>query len=646
MRIEIKRVEPAFGGMTFGETGAYRKIVGRAHGKVDPGDSRNAGIVNIEKAPTDTDGLVAYACDFCLLMPAELHRGNGALFYDVVNRGSKVALHCFNDAPRDREGPMAMAVNDPSLAVDAGNGFLMRRGFSILWSGWQGAGVMGGADLLAAQLPVATDKGEPIVGLSREEYVFEHAQTPVAAGLSYPAARLNKDECTLTVRQNARDPRKPIGPEHWRFVSATQIEINRPDGFDASAIYEFIYPARDPIVMGLGFAAVRDLIAFFRHASVDEAGNANPLAPEGAVGIDRALAFGMSQAGRFLRDFLYQGFNQDLTGRKVFDGLMPSNTGARRAFINHGFAQPGRFARQHEDRLFPHDQFPFTYATTADPVSGRTDGLMARCAATGTCPKIVQTESSSDFFHGRSSLLVTDGKGRAVPIPDGVRLYHFASTQHGGGAMAAYAHMFPFAKYPLNPADFPEVHRALLLALDCWVAEDVPPPPSRFPNVGDGSLVSADAASYGFPAVPGVHYPGRVNGLSELDHSCQPPLPIPGHDYVVMVPAIDEDGNEAGGIRVPDIAVPRATHTGWASRAAGFAEDELLALGACFPFAATREERLASGDPRLSLEERYPEPADYVHQVAQAAEQLRADGLLLAEDVERIVARAAERSEA
>jgi hypothetical protein len=640
MRIEIARVEPAFEGMVFDGAGAYRKVVGRAYGKVDPADPRNAGIVNIEKAPADADGFVAYECGFCLLMPADPRRGNGALLYDVVNRGSKVALHCFNDAPRDREGPMAMAVNDPSVAADAGNGFLMRHGFSILWSGWQGGGVIGGGDLLSAQLPAATEKGEPLIGLSREEYVFEHAQSPVAAALSYPAARMDKGECTLTIRQRALDPRTPMSAGQWRFLSETQIEIDRPQGFDASAIYEFIYPARDPIVIGLAFAAVRDLVAFFRHAVADEAGTANPLALEGNICVDRTLAFGMSQAGRFLRDFLYQGFNEDLAGRRVFDGLMPSNTGARRAFINHAFAQPGRFARQHEDRLFPHDQFPFTYATTTDPVSGRVDGLLARCTASGTCPKIIQTESSSDFFHGRSSLLVMDGKGAPVPIPATVRLYHFAGTQHGGGAMARYAHLFPFAKYPLNPADFSEVHRALLLALDRWVADDTPPPPSRFPNVGDGSLVSADAERYGFPAIPGVSYPGRVNGLSELDHGSQPPQPIPGRDYIVLVPAIDEDGNETAGVRVPDIAVPRATYAGWASRQAGYAEGELLALGACFPFAATRAERLAAGDPRPSLEERYPTPDDYDRRVRQAAEQLCADGFLLAEDVERITAEA------
>jgi hypothetical protein len=226
-----------------------------------------------------------------------------------------------------------------------------------------------------------------------------------------------------------------------------------------------------------------------------------------------------------------------------------------------------------------------------------------------------------------------------------VRLYHFASTQHGGGrAMARLGPMLPFPKYPLNPADCSEVHRALLLALDRWVADGTAPPPSRFPSAADGTLVSAESESYGFPAIPGVHYRGRINGLSELDYSEQPPSPIPGRDYVVKVPSIDADGNETPGVRVPEIAVPRGTCTGWAPRRAGFAEGELFALGAWFPFAATREERLRSGDPRLSLEERYPTPGDYVRRIAEVAEQLHADGLLLREDVERIITLARERA--
>ena len=311
--------------------------------------------------------------------------------------------------------------------------------------------------------------------------------------------------------------------------------------------------------------------------------------------------------------------------------------GSRKTFVNYPFAQPGRFSRQHEDREFPHDQFPFSYAVTTDPISGRTDGIFARCEASGTCPKVIQTESSSDFFHGRASLLVTDGTGREIPIPENVRLYHFAGVQHGGGgATANFARNFPFTRHALNPADVAEPHRALLVALDRWIADGTPPPASRFPMPGDGTLVSADAESYGFPQLPGASYPGLVNGLAELDYSTQPPQAVPGRDYVVSVPAIDTDGNEIAGIRVPEVAVPRGTYTGWAPRKAGYAEGELIALGAFLPFAATREERSICGDPRPSIEERYPAAGEYLKRIADAARALCEDGFLLEEDLERI----------
>jgi Alpha/beta hydrolase domain len=628
MRIEITRVERAFDGRVFGGIGAYEKVVGRAFAEVDPAHPLNGEIVNLGQAPTNAAGRVEYQVDFYLLKPADLRRGNRRIFYDVVNRGNKLALNNLNDAAR---------VNDPASIADAGNGFLMRHGYSLLWSGWQGD-LAEGDNLLRAQLPIATERSTAIVATSRDEFIFEHTHSPVSISLSYPADTLDQGAATLTVRQREQDQRTVLSPEHWRFKSNTRIEINRPAGFDASAIYEFIYPARDPIVMGLGFAAVRDLVAFMRHDSADMDGRPNPLNLDGRPGIDYVLAYGASQSGRFLRDFIWQGFNQDLQGRKVFDGVIASVAGSRKTFVNFAFAQPGRFSRQHEDRLFPHDQFPFSYATTTDPVSGKTDGILARCQASNTCPKIVQTEASTDFWHGRASLLVTDGKGIEIPVPDNVRLYLFASIQHGGGSVAAN---FPFNQYPANPAEYGAVHRALVVALDEWVSRGVLPPASRFPRVSDGTLVSPAPQSYSFPAVPGVKYPGLVNELSEMDYNVQPPRPILGHNYFILVPKVDEDGNEVAGVRVPAIAVPRGTHTGWNLRRHGFAEGELVLLGSYFPFAATKQERLASGDPRPSLEERYPAIDDYVSKIARAADELRNIKLLLSEDVERIVNAAA-----
>lgn len=628
MKIEITRVETAFDSLSFGNIGVYEKVVGHALAEVDPAHPLNAEIVNIGKAPTNAAGRVEYKLDFYLLKPADLRGGNRRLFYDVVNRGNKLALNNLNDAPR---------VNDPSLAAEAGNGFLMRHGYSLLWSGWQGD-VGEGDDLLRAQLPIATEGGSPIVGRNRDEFILEQTRSPVTVSLSYPASTFDQRSATLTVRQREQDPRTLLSPEHWCFKSTTKIEIRRPAGFDAAAIYEFIYTARDPIVMGLGFSAVRDLVAFMRHDSADVDGRPNPLNLEGRPAIDYVLAYGASQSGRFLRDFIYQGFNQDHRNRKVFDGVIATVAGSRKTFVNFAFAQPGRFSRQHEDRLFPHDQFPFSYASTTDPVSGKTDGILARCQASNTCPKIIQTEASTDFWHGRASLLVTDGRGIEIPVPENVRLYLFASIQHGGGSVAAN---FPFNQYPANPAEYGAVHRALVVALDEWVSRGVLPPASRFPCVSDVTLVSPASRSYGFPAIPGVMYPGLVNELSEMDYSAQPPTPIPGHDYLILVPKIDEDGNEVPGIRLPDIAVPRGTYTGWNMRRRGFAEGELLLLGSYFPFAASKEDRLAAHDPRLSLEERYRSQDDYISKIAEAAGELRNMRLLLTEDFERMVNAAA-----
>jgi len=628
MRIEITRVETAFDGLSFGNVGAYEKVVGRAFADVDPTHPLNAGIINIEKAPTNAAGRVEYQVDFYLLKPVDLRRGNRRIFYDVVNRGNKLALNNLNDAPR---------TNDPATAADAGNGFLMRRGYSLLWSGWQGD-VAEGDDLLRAQLPIATEHSGSIVATSRDEFILEHTRSPATVALSYPANTLDQGAAALTVRQREQDRRTVVSPEHWRFKSNTRIEISRPAGFDAGAIYEFIYQARDPIVMGLGFAAVRDMVAFMRHNNADAAGRPNPIMLEGQPGIDHVLAYGASQSGRFLRDFIWQGFNQDLRGRRVFDGVIATVAGSRKTFVNFAFAQPGRFSRQHEDRLFPHDQFPFSYATTTDPISGKTDGILARCEASNTCPKIMQTEASTDFWEGRASLLVTDGKGIEIPVPDNVRLYLFASIQHGGGSVAAN---FPFNQYPANPAEYGGVHRALVVELDDWVSGGALPPASRFPLASEGTLISPAAQSYGFPAIPGVKYPALVNELSEIDYGVQPPKPIPGRNYLILVPKVDEDGNEVPGVRVPAIAVPRGTHTGWNLRRQGFAEGELVLLGSYFPFAATKEERLASGDPRPSLEERYPTRDDYVREIARAADQLGDARLLLSEDAERIVNAAA-----
>ncbi|HEY2106089.1 MAG TPA: alpha/beta hydrolase domain-containing protein, partial [Candidatus Binataceae bacterium] len=411
MKLEITSVQPVFDGIEFGRVGAYEKVIGRMHGAVDPKHRLNAGIVNLERAPRNGAGQVEYWVDFHLLKPADMRRHNGRILYDVLNRGIKLALSHFNDGP---------ANNDPATAADAGNGFMMRHGYVVLWSAWQG-GIAPGDGRMLASLPIATDDGAPIVAANRDEFIFNHHHNPAAAPLSYPAHTMDQRQATLTVRQRQSDPRVALPAGSWRYRSNQAIEITRPAGFDAGAIYEFIYPARDPIVMGLGMAAVRDVVSFLRHRAADDDAQPNPLSLEGgAPRVEHAYAFGMSQSGRFLRDWLWQGFNEDLNGGKVFDGVIHSLAGSRKTFTNFAFGQPGRFSCQHEDHLTPGDQFPFTYATRFDPVSGRTGGILERCRASNTVPNIMQTDSSGEFWQGRASLVAADETGRDLELPDEV----------------------------------------------------------------------------------------------------------------------------------------------------------------------------------------------------------------------------------
>ena len=635
MRLEITHREPVFDGAPFGAVGAYEKIVGRMHGTADPQAALHRAIVNHERAPRNARGLVDYWVDFCLLKPIDLGRGNRRLLFDAANRGDKLALVDINSAAK---GPGS---NNPSVAADAGNGFLMRAGYSILWSAWQG-GVGDEDNKLCAGFPTVRNGDQALIATAREEIIFGHGNSPAQVPLSYPTAPLAVAQATLTVRQYERDARVPVPASAWRLRAPNLLEIDLVAGYGSGALYEFIYPACDPIVMGLGFVAVRDVVSCMRRDALDEAGTRNPLNRDGAPAVDHVITYGRSQPGRFLREFVRLGWNQDAAGRPVFDGIFTAIAGARRMFLNAAFAQPGRFHRQHEDHAYPGDQFPFTYATRVDGFTGKGGGILERALASGTCPKIIHCDSSTEFWQGRSSLLVTDEQGRDVPTPDEVRLYLFAGTQHAGPAMLGHAAIFAQNPvYPLNYVDYSPLNRALLVALERWVSGAEPAPASRFPRVTDGALVAPlPASSPGFPAIPGVRYPAAINELSVMDYTQMPPRAVPGQHYPVLVPKLDADGNELAGIRLPDIAVPRATLTGWNLRDRDFADGALMLVGACFPFAATRAERARSGDPRLSIEERYPSHAAYVAAVTACVEQLCRERLLLAEDGERIVARA------
>ena len=633
VRIEIERVEsPTFEGRPFGDAGPYEKLVGRVFGEVDPEAPENAVITDIELAPRNADGMVEYAADLLILRPVDPARGNGRVFYELNNRGRILSLGQLNDA---RSGG-----NDPTTAADSGNGFLMRRGYTFVSSGWDATAAPDGTRLrIAAPIAVNPD-GSPIVGPALEEFVVDNDST-LTGTLTYPAASRDTRQASLTVRKRYADVPEAIDADGWEYIDARTIRL-RPPGrpFEQGRLYELAYPARDPQVAGLGLAAVRDAVAFLRHAETDDEGAPNPLAGS----VDHVLTMGISQAARLLRDFVHLGFNADERGRRVFDGVLNWIGGASGGFFNYRFAQPFRTHRQHIARWFPEREFPFANHLLTDPVTGRTDGRLERCRASGTCPRLMEANSANEYWVKGASLLHTDLEGNDLPDPPEVRFYLFSSLPHAAGIGSSG---LGICQQPRNPLVANAGLRALLVALDGWVTAGAEPPASRVPRRADGSLtIPLPREMVGFPNIPGVRYTGLMSTGDLFDYgpdfnegilTTLPPESA-GSPYPVFVPRTDVDGNDLAGIRLPPVAAPRATFTGWALRAPAFGGPDLCdAAGQQIDFAATRAERLASGDPRPSLEERYPDSRAYVEAVATAAQGLAREHLLLDEDVERMV---------
>jgi hypothetical protein len=584
-RLEILRTEPFAGGEAFGTVGAYEKVVGRFHGELDPAQPLNAVIVDLEKAPRNAAGRVEYTSDFYILRPTDLAKGNGALLYDVNNRGNKRALIQFNRAP---------ASNDPATSADAGNGFLMRQGFSVVWSGWI-PGLPATDNNLRIEVPTATTAAGPIEETVWDELLFNDTTTTKAQLSFRPVA---PESAQLLVRERNADAPTAVPADQWEFVDPQTIRL-KPDGtaFRIGVIYQLVYRAANPPVSGIGFAATRDLVAFLRHAPADDAGTPNPLARGGKIAISRALAHGTSQSGRYLRDFVYRGFNEDEQNRSVFDGINP-HVATARLFLNQRFAQPNRMVNLgHGFVAFPDVSFPFAFETQTDPITGATDGILARCGARGNCPKVISTNTGTEYWQSGQSLLTTDPLGHHDGVePTNARIYYLAGTQ----------------------------------------------------RIDDGTLVEMTGPTVkipGFFAAKGPNQRPRFDyGPDFATGIIGNVLPVATADrYRVLVPKVDPDGNETSGVRLPDISVPTANAMGWSGRSAsaGGAGELCYLDGSYLPFAKTKAEREASGDGRLSLEERYRNPADYAAKVHDAALALARGGYLLPEDVDRLSARAA-----
>ena len=611
-KFEVLSVERnALEGRIFGDAGTYDKIKAKVTVTVDPKDRRNTPIADIGLAPKNAAGMVEATADVEILKPSDTKRGNHTIFYEVVNRGGKPSLGVFNDG-----GAASL-----EKAADGGNGYLWRQGYTLVWSGWQGDFTPDRGELV---LSVPTLTG--VTGRISEEILFDNLTNPATSTLAWPASETASAK--LTVRAAYADAPATPSDMSFRFVDPLHVEITRPKGFDAGALYELEYLAKDPKVLGLGFAATRDIVAFLRHST----DTTNPLLEGGKSTIERAYAFGQSQSGRFLREYLYMGFNEDLSGRTVFEGMFPQIGGARFTATNMRFGLPGRNSRHPQDPAGSADRFPFTYAETTDPVTGKKDGLLNSCSRTKTCPKVIQADSEYEWWGSRASLVVTDPSGKPVKLPDNVRVFLTTGTPHAA-RFDAVAAPSKTCQMPLNPMHQGPVLRALLSDLDAWVARSTLPPDSRTPNLADGSLVEASAQQLKAP-IPGVPYTGMHVTATAEDRSVLPSKIL--GEYKVYVPRINADGMVVGGVHLPAIDVPKATYTGWNPRSEGYGTTALCALqGGAVAFAETREDRLKNGDPRLSVQERYASPAAYVAKVDAVAKELVRQRLMLPEDEQK-----------
>ena len=639
-----------YGGAVFGNVGPYEQLDGTATGELDPEDPANAVIQDIQLAKRNARGMVEYSTMVSILKPVNMSSSNKAMLLEIVNRGGKAELNLFNIGA--------------TQATPQGDGFLESQGFTLVWVGWQ-ADLAPQPDLITmVNAPIAHYRnGGVITGPVRSEFVLNKQSTAqlmttqsiLAESSSdtpgYATASLDNSHDTLTMRRHQNDPRVLIPNNQWAYADCTATpfpgapnpqKVCIQGGFDTDHIYELLYTAKDPIVMGLGLAALRDVGTFLRHEKADDAGTSNPLAGQ----IQWSLLNGISQSGRLLRTFLELGFNRDEQFRQVFDGMQP-HIGSVRNYVNVRFAQPGRLAgTQHTEKQYPGPEGPLTYGKSFDPFTGEEGGLLDRCEETRTCPKIVHTMSDIEYWEASGAFDTVDPSGaQDLDIPDNVRIYQFSSTQHGGfspvaplpTAVTGTCEQLPNANsYTYNV-------RALLIALLNWVSKGTEPPPSSYSTLAKGTLVPPEQLA--FPSIPNVTGPQGIWNTRSVyrrgEHydaadvsgviSIEPPQPLA--EYPTLLPQVDADGNDLDGLRSVTLMAPLGTYTGWNVRRTGFSQGDACDLnGGYIPFAKTRALRRASRDERPSLEERYGNLTRYTAIARAAAARLVSEGYLLPAD--------------
>ena len=638
-KIQITAKEsPTFGGYSWPGVGQYEKIVGKAYGELDPKDPRNVVIVDLQLAPKNANGKVDYSFDFYILKPIDLAQGNHKMLYEPPNRGRKTIAALNRGVGGNDPG----SVKDVSLLANA---FLMPQGYSISFSGWDASAGTDTADFnTTITVPIARNPdGSPITGPS-----YEYIVSPGDSyELTYPAATLDKSKATLTHRVHLNDIPEKVAASGWQYNSGgTEIALlPKATPFVKNDIYEFSYTAKDPTVNGVGFAAIRDWNSWLRFETKDDSGTPNPFAGD----ISRIYTEVSSQPGRLLNDFRYLGFNQAENGKQVFDGMLQWIAAGDGISMNYRWSQPGRTERNRQDHLFVEGRFPFANVTSTDPITGKTDSRYAKCALTHTCPYAMEIFSANEYWVKAASLMTTDPSGtKDLPDSPFTRIYFMSSMQHGTGRSDAKGSCQQFQ----NPLDSQAVQRALFIALDKWVTVGTAPPPSQVPKLLDGTLVKADQNSTRFPHIPGVAYSGFKTTRYLLNYgpnfyetgipTVNPPLfkppyqdnPANGPIYPSFVPKTDADGNDLAGVRLPEVQVPLATYTGWALRAAPQDNDGCEGAGQYIPLSRTRADRLSTGDPRLSIEERYADIETYSSLLSRAINNLERAGFLLPFDAE------------
>jgi len=649
-KIDIQSRQPFAQGKSFGSVGAYEQMDGVVRFAVDPDDPANSTVTDLKLAPRNAQGLVEFSSDFRIVLPVDGAKGSHRLVFDILNRGRGPILKNMNYAPD-------LPADQP---LDPGDGFLMRQGYTVAWCGWQcdAPDVPG---VLRLYSPEAQNPdGTPITGQLtvtfqpnanvRQQFLSDRNHRP------YPSNNLEDPAAYLTFQEHEDGPEQIVPREQWSFA---RLENGKPvpdanyaykeSGFEAGKVYQLIYSTTGAPIVGLGLVATRDLGSFLKYGSAQQG---NPCAGD----LEYAFSFGSSQSGRFLRDLLYHGLTKDEAGRPALDGLIPHVAGAKHGEFNQRFAQPSTQA----SRTY-NNRFPFSDLDQTDPETGQTDGILTLALQRGFVPKVINTYTSSEYWAGGGAMMHIDLSGsRDLAIPDQIRNFHFGGCQHSLGETRLQdrnPENGTHGQHPFNCVDYRPLLRGALVSLDRWVTSGQVPPASRYPRLDNDTAVTPNKVTEIFSKIPRTNTPNPVRRFYRMDFGPESGIsanvpPRRGSNYPILVSAVDQDGNELAGIQMPLIAVPLASYTGWSLRhaniggtgqtlASGGATGGTL-LGSTIPFPATREEREATGDPRLSIEERYASKESYLDQIRQAAQQIIEQDYMLSEDLDRVIDQASE----